>query len=411
MQRVSLEFFEKILPLELIQKLAVEHNADKCNQIRLPGTAVFSSLLETSLWGCDTSQRALADAYFKKTGQTADHSSFGKRLSTIPVAFFRDIFEHLFQVLSPEATPSEKKALRLRYVDATVVTLSSRLINFGLLINQQKSKFPVRNIKTVFSLNEHGLPRMMRLCESRSELSDNVALGDPILASLQANDLCVFDAGMNDRSRFLAINNANAYFLTRHSSQTLSIQNVIFEPRQEDITDDAPKKGEQTYQLVRVEECRFGSVNGANKYLNLPVITIHGRRWDARSQKWSPLVLMTNMPLTDNNAKVGPYSFLEVAELYRSRWDIELFFKFIKQNLGYSHIVSRTQNGIEVMIYMTLIATLLMIWYKRLSGIKEGGWPSVKRWISFDSTLWTTELMERAIWVQRSAQKNRPKRI
>ncbi|MGL9726051.1 MAG: transposase [Wolbachia sp.] len=37
----------------------------------------------------------------------------------------------------------------------------------------------------------------------------------------------------------------------------------------------------------------------------------------------------------------------EVTELYRRRWDIKVFFKFIKQNLGYKHFLSHTMNGMK----------------------------------------------------------------
>ena len=413
MQCVSLRSLENILPSELLSGLAVEHKVDKCNQIRLPGMAVFVCLLDAVLSGGVASQRALEDIYSKKTGQTADHSSFGKRLSTIPVGFFRDIFEHLFQVLSPQAAPSEVKTLRVRFVDATIVSLSAKLLKFGLLITHSRCNTPGagrRDIKAVFSLNEHGLPRVMRLCQRPDENSDCVALGDPILATLQPNDMCVFDAGMYDRNRFLAINDAHAYFLSRHTSQKLHVARVVYEADLNQNTDIAPGKGQATYQLVRVEDCRFGNSTDKAKFANMPLLVIHGRRWDSRTSKWTPLVLMTNLPLADDDLHAGPYSFTELAELYRKRWDIEQFFKFIKQHLSYDHILSRTQNGIEVMIYMTLIASLLMIWYKKLAHI-ENGWPSVKRWLSYDTQTWTAQLMDTALWVQVSARKTRPKRI
>ncbi|WP_375604156.1 transposase [Wolbachia endosymbiont of Anurida maritima] len=54
----------------------------------------------------------------------------------------------------------------------------------------------------------------------------------------------------------------------------------------------------------------------------------------------------------------------EVTELYRRRWDIEVFFKFIKQNLGYKHFLSHTMNGMKVYIYMIIITALLFLVYK-----------------------------------------------
>ena len=46
----------------------------------------------------------------------------------------------------------------------------------------------------------------------------------------------------------------------------------------------------------------------------------------------------------------------EIADYYRKRWDIEVFFRFLKQELNLSHLVSLNKNGIEVMVYMTMIS-------------------------------------------------------
>lgn len=410
MPLLELESFEKILPKKLIERLAIEHNVDKCNQIKLPGMLVFACLLNIILSGRKVSLRNLEEQYEIKTGETIDHSTFGKRFAKIPVDFFRDIFEYLFAVLSDQATPSEKHALKIRFVDATIVALSARLLHIGLLANHRSKKGPLRYIKAVFSLNEYGLPRIMRICANADENSDCVALGDPILASVKPKDLLIFDAGMTDRQRMLQINNANAYFITRHSTQRLNTLDVVYEVDQDQITDYEPQKGAPTYQLLRVEDCRFGTQADGDKFENFPVVVIYGRRWNIRDKVWSPLVIMTNLPLSDNNTKAGEYSFKDVAELYRRRWEIETFFRFIKQNLGYSHVLSRSQNGIEVMIYMTLIVSLLMIWYKKATQIK-GSWEAVEMWLTADVTEWTAELMDRAIFNQVAARKNRPRRI
>mgnify|MGYP000198951307 FL=1 len=47
------------------------------------------------------------------------------------------------------------------------------------------------------------------------------------------------------------------------------------------------------------------------------------------------------------------YSATEIAELYKRRWEIEVFFKFIKQHLDFSHLLSRNENGMKVEMYMT----------------------------------------------------------
>ena len=58
-----------------------------------------------------------------------------------------------------------------------------------------------------------------------------------------------------------------------------------------------------------------------------------------------------------------------IADLYKQRWEIEVFFKFIKQHLNVKHLVSRNLNGIKVMIYMTMILAVLILAYKKLNKI------------------------------------------
>ena len=66
----------------------------------------------------------------------------------------------------------------------------------------------------------------------------------------------------------------------------------------------------------------------------------------------------------------------EIAQAYRRRWDIEVFFRFIKQELNVSHLVSLNKNGIQVMLYMTLIVAMLILIYKKANKI---GYKTAKR--------------------------------
>ena len=53
----------------------------------------------------------------------------------------------------------------------------------------------------------------------------------------------------------------------------------------------------------------------------------------------------------------------DITRVYKKRWDIEIFFRYIKQEFWFNHLVSRNLNGILVMLYMTLIAALLILIY------------------------------------------------
>jgi hypothetical protein len=50
-----------------------------------------------------------------------------------------------------------------------------------------------------------------------------------------------------------------------------------------------------------------------------------------------------------------------IAEAYRLRWLIELFFRMFKQLLGCRHLLSTKQNGVEIQTYMAIIACLLIL--------------------------------------------------
>ncbi len=72
------------------------------------------------------------------------------------------------------------------------------------------------------------------------------------------------------------------------------------------------------------------------------------------------------MFITNNENLSAP----EISTLYKRRWDIEVFFKFLKQELNFSHLINRSENGIKVMLYTTLIASILLLVYKKTNGLK-----------------------------------------
>ena len=80
----------------------------------------------------------------------------------------------------------------------------------------------------------------------------------------------------------------------------------------------------------------------------------------------------------------------EIADYYRKRWDIEVFFRFLKQELNLSHLVSLNKNGIEVMIYMTMIAAMLLLIYKKANNI---GYKTAKRRIAMELRDMITEIL------------------
>lgn len=54
------------------------------------------------------------------------------------------------------------------------------------------------------------------------------------------------------------------------------------------------------------------------------------------------------------------WSARTIADLYKKRWDIELFFKAMKQNLQIKTFVGTSENAVKSQIYVALITYLLL---------------------------------------------------
>ncbi|MDR2511386.1 MAG: transposase [Bacteroidales bacterium] len=57
-----------------------------------------------------------------------------------------------------------------------------------------------------------------------------------------------------------------------------------------------------------------------------------------------------------------------IAAMYRRRWDIEVFFRFIRQELNFSHFISMNTDGIQITLYMTLTVAMLLMIYRQANG-------------------------------------------
>lgn len=55
-----------------------------------------------------------------------------------------------------------------------------------------------------------------------------------------------------------------------------------------------------------------------------------------------------------------------IAELYKMRWQVELFFKWLKQNLKIKKFIGKTENAVKIQIFTALIAYVLLNIISRL---------------------------------------------
>jgi hypothetical protein len=81
--------------------------------------------------------------------------------------------------------------------------------------------------------------------------------------------------------------------------------------------------------------------------------------WDTVGDR--EIVLLTNL------LEFGPTT---IAAIYKDRWEIELFFKALKQNLKVKSFVGTSENALRIQIWTALIAILLLKWVHHLSKAK-----------------------------------------
>jgi IS4 transposase len=81
--------------------------------------------------------------------------------------------------------------------------------------------------------------------------------------------------------------------------------------------------------------------------------------WDAIADR--EIVLLTN--LLD-------FGSTTIAAIYKDRWEIELFFKALKQNLKVKSFVGTSENALRIQIWTALIAIPLLKWVHPLSKAK-----------------------------------------
>lgn len=150
----------------------------------------------------------------------------------------------------------------------------------------------------------------------------------------------LFDRGFRKLDTLVKIEHSGNFFITRLHQGT-SVQVVherLFEPLHHGTL---TIRHDQTVQLGRgtrqTPPC-FRLISAVNQEHDPP----------------TPLQFLTN------RFDLDP---LEVAEMYRYRWQIECFFKWLKHALHLTHFWSYSENGIYLQIYTTLIFHLLLLHY------------------------------------------------
>ena len=160
---------------------------------------------------------------------------------------------------------------------------------------------------------------------------------------LNAGSIVAIDRGYNDYALFAQWTAEEIYFVTRLKDN--AVYEVVHEctvPANGNILSD---------QLIRF--------TGEKARKDCPCLLRRVVVWDTVNEE--EIVLLTN------HLAFGPTT---IAAIYKDRWEIELFFKALKQNLKVKSFVGTSANALRIQIWTALLAMLLLKWLHHLSKAK-----------------------------------------
>src|SRR5690625_2720131 len=184
----------------------------------------------------------------------------------------------------------------------------------------------------------------------------------------EKNAMYVFDRGYVDYERFDRMTDDGYFFASRLKKNAVTREIQSFElPESSPVMSDdmvyigtAQNRAENVFRLIEVEDTK------GNK---LRFIT---NRFDLSAD--------------------------EISDIYRSRWAIELFFKWLKQHVEIKHFYGMTENALQNQIFIALITYCLHVLI-RLETNSKKPLLRISRWLK--ATLWKPSYL----WLRRFRKK------
>jgi IS4 transposase len=160
---------------------------------------------------------------------------------------------------------------------------------------------------------------------------------------LNPGSIVAMDRGYNDYALFGGWTERKIFFVTRLKD------NAAYE-----VLDEASVPENRN---IRADQLIQFTGDKAQKDCPFPLRRV--AVWDPVNDR--EIVLLTNL------MEFGPTT---IAAIYKDRWEIELFFKALKQNLKVKSFVGTSENALRIQIWTALIAILLLKWMHHLSKAK-----------------------------------------
>jgi Domain of unknown function (DUF4372)/Transposase DDE domain len=238
------------------------------------------------------------------------------------------LYQHVFYQLLAQCQAVSGRPHKFRFknkllsLDMTVIDLCAEAFPWAVFRRTKGA------VKLHFTLDHDGyLPTMLVITHGkRHEV--------PIARqqSFASGTILVFDKGYTDFAWFAELTAAGVFFITRLK-------------RKADYTVVERRMPPQDRGIVADQIIRFRGPLTRQKYPD------RLRRVVLRTASGERLEFLTN------HLTLGAST---VARIYKDRWQIELFFKALKQNLRVKTFVGTSANALHIQIWTALIALLLL---------------------------------------------------
>lgn len=242
---------------------------------------------------------------------------------------------------------------RTLYVDDSEFTLELEGVAYALdstTIELCMKLFPWAKFRTT----KAGL-KMHTLLDFKGSIPAFIHITDAKVSDVKVLDVILFepgafyvmDRGYLDFARLYTIHTVGSFFVTRAKDNT-KIRRLYSKP----ITDEEKKQGIRCDQIVVLTRKK------ARK--DYPEKLRRIKYYDAEHDQYY-VFLTNNFTL----------SALIIAELYRYRWRVELFFKWIKQHLKVQSFWGYSENAVKTQIWIAMASYALVAIVKKKLGLSR----------------------------------------
>lgn len=262
-------------------------------------------------------------------------STLSDALAQRPSEVFRDICVSLMGQVSRAVRNKAGGSALIQLVDASPIPLWDSRYDWA------EADARTRGLKLHAGYDRcAGMPAWLDVTSPK--VSDVTAARDGM--PITAGAIYVFDKGYVDYGWWQRLHDQGARFVTR-LKKNAKRRDVV--PRQ--------AEGEG---ILEDNELRIGHARPRGGATN-PMFDTPLREILVEREGKAPLHLITND--LESSAET-------IAALYKQRWQVELFFKWLKQNLGIKRFLGRSENAVKTQIYVALIAFLLIHMLRQLFG-------------------------------------------